>query len=117
MSHQPLLPDALTRHSNQMKHGQAVRLASHDSVESRKLTHPIGGGQQGRSPDSRITISGVGGIQLIGRTHPIQAGNLLYRIIDREGVVTGDAEDLVDTQLGKTGQCVLRDAKVVHWHP
>ncbi len=103
--------DAFAGHADDMEDRQPVRLGPHHPVERGQFPDPVGGGQDRRAPDTGVAVGGVGRIEFVGATHPVQSGDSFDGVVDREGVITGNAEDLVDAESGQSLQGVFGDRR------
>ena len=61
-------------------------------------------------PASGIPIGGIGRIEFVGAAHPGQAWMHFNGIVDRERVVAGNTEDMLNAQIRQSVQGVLHNA-------
>ena len=80
----------------------ALGLGAHHAVDGAEFTHRVGGGEQGGPAAAGVTVGRVGGVKLVGADDPLDAGGKLDGVIDRKGVVPGDAKGVFDAKVCET---------------
>ena len=100
--------------SHEPEHRHALRQRSHHAVDGAELTGAEGGAQHRRTSHPRVSIGRVGGVELIGRAHPLHGAIGLDRVDPRERIVTGHAEHVLDAQRCDAANDVLGNSRVRH---
>ena len=71
MGNKGLPLDAFARHSDQMKDGQSVCHAPHDTVDRGEFAHAVGRGEERCPPDTGIAVGSIRGVQFISADDPL----------------------------------------------
>ena len=82
-----------------MKNRKMLGVGTRNTAYRGQFAHPVGGAHRADAAHPGIPISGVGGVELVATSDPIDRRVLDDRVIDRKRVIPGDAEDVVDTNL------------------
>jgi hypothetical protein len=85
--------------SDHVEDGNAVGFGAHHAVDGAEFTHGIGGGEEGGTAAAGVAVGGIGGVELVGTDNPFYAGGKLNGVIDREGVVPGNAKGVFDAKI------------------
>ena len=104
---------AHARGTDQVEHGKMLGVGAGNPVERAQFPHPVGGGDGSEAFDSRISVGGVGCVQLIAAANPTHLGIFEDGIADGKGKVPGNPEDIGDADRTQAGEHVLNDG---HWH-
>ncbi len=96
------------RLSDQVEDRQPLGVRAHHAVQGAQLSDGVGRGQDRRSPDTGVTVRRVGRVELVGITDPGDTPTRLDGLVERERVVAGNAEDVLDAQGGQALDRVLR---------
>jgi hypothetical protein len=90
-----------------MKDGQSVGQAPHDTVDRGEFAHAVSCGEDRRPADACIAVGGIRGVQFIRTDNPFESRDIFGCVVDREGVIPGNPENLVDPKLGESGEYVF----------
>ncbi len=82
-----------TWHSDQVKYRQTFCKRSSKGADGAQFTYAIGRVNRTNSVDASIPVSGVGGIQFVAASDPLDSGKVDNRILYGESVVAGYAKD------------------------
>jgi hypothetical protein len=67
--------------------------------------------------DAGVTIGRIGRVDLVARSDEVHLLVVADRVVDRKGVVAGDAENVSHAELLQTGQDILNDGLLCHFCP
>ena len=95
------------RGPDEVEDGNAMGFCAHDTVHGTELAHAVGGGENGGSTAAGIAVGGVGGVELVGADHPLHPAGKLDGVVNREGVVAGNAKGVLDAKVCQTVDDVL----------
>jgi len=101
-------------HPDQMENGKTVGQAAHHPVDRGKLAHAVGRGENRRAANAGVSVGGIGGVEFVGANDPLETGNHLGSIVDRESIVPGNSKHFVDSKLGKACQNVFSNGGSFH---
>ena len=91
-----------------------LRVRTGDTVQGRQLTDTESGDDSSKLLNSGVTISGVGGVQLVGVTSPSHAVNFVELIQETKVEVTWKTEDGVDLNLFESLEEVTSQCDFAH---
>jgi hypothetical protein len=78
-----------------------------DAVQGAQFPHPESGAKGGKPLDPGIAVGGVSGIQFVAIANPSEIRVMADGVIDTEGKVARDAENVLDAQFFQVDQDVL----------
>ena len=82
-----------------MKHREMLGVGTRNTAHRGEFAHPVRGAQRGDAAHPGIPIRGVGGIELVAARDPVQRRVFDDRVVNRERVIPGNSEDVVDANL------------------
>ena len=71
------------------------------------LAHAVGGAECGQAADAGVAVGRIGGVELVAASDPAQPRVRANGVLDGEGIVSGDAEDVFHPEVVQAGQHVL----------
>jgi hypothetical protein len=102
------------RHAHQVKDGRPFGLGPHHAAERAQLAHGVGRAKHRRAPNAGIPVGGIGCVQLIRATTPLDLLVCVNRVVERKRIVTGETKTIGDTEFGEPINGIFNDCRLRH---
>jgi hypothetical protein len=87
-----------------VENGEMLGIRTRNRAYGGEFAHPVRGAYRTHATHPGIAIGGVGGVQFVAASNPLDRRVLDDRVIDRKRVISGDSEDVVDSNLVEAPQ-------------
>ncbi len=81
-----------------------------DAVQGAQRTHAVGCADCADTADPGVAIGGVGGVQLIAASNPVDVSIVDDRVVHGKRVIAGNAEDIVYPNRFQAPEHMLSDS-------